>query len=108
MTQSVLLFVSSFFSIFLLGFQSQMVRDKHIKMAFVISIHLGLANLIFFKYVPGAGFWPCLFWVLGGGLGIVASIKAHDVWLKYFPNHKIKHKRLIHKERTRNGLLQHL
>lgn len=84
---SLLLFGSSFIAVLLFGFQSQIVRDKHKKMAFFTSLCIGCSQLVFFKYVPGATPIEALFWILGGSCGIVASIEVHNVWLRYFPKH---------------------
>lgn len=88
MNQSLILFSSSFISVLLLGFQSQVVRDKHKTVSFITSICIGLSQLTFFKYVPNAGIIESIFWILGGACGIVASIDMHNIWLKFFPKHR--------------------
>lgn len=92
MIQGALLFISAFIAVFLFGFQGQIVRDKHMITAFFVSLAIGATQSLFFKYVPEATFWQTVAWVVGGAFGIVASMYAHDVWLKYFPNGKVMSK----------------
>lgn len=80
---AVLLFVSSFAFVFLLGFQSQVVRDKERAMAFGVSLMIGLCELIVLKHAPSADFVDGIAFLLGGPVGIVSSIEAHDLYLKY-------------------------
>lgn len=80
---SIILFFASFISVMLMGLQSQWVRDKHAIVAFICSIFIGLSNLAFFKLVPDATITECAFWIAGGAFGIVSSIYAHNIWLKF-------------------------
>lgn len=76
-----MLFFSSFFLVLLLGFQSQIVRDKHVIAAFVTSLMIGTCQLVLFKLAPNASLHESVVFVLGGAFGIVSSIYAHNVWL---------------------------
>ena len=49
-----LLFFSSYSVVLLLGFQSQIVRDKHVFAAFITSLMIGTCQLVLFKLAPNA------------------------------------------------------
>lgn len=96
---SLLLFGSSFLIVFLLGFQSQLVKDKHALFAFFVSLGIGICQVASFKIVPNATFWESAFFILGGAFGISSSIFAYDFWLKRYKNRqKIEDKQQIVKE----------
>ena len=76
------LFGSSFSLIGLLGFQSQLVRDKAIIPAFITSTGIGFLQLMVYKAAPSANLMESFAYILGGSTGIVSSIYAHNFWLK--------------------------
>lgn len=91
-----LIFASAFAIVALLGFQSQMVRDKHRFAAFNTSLMIGTVQLFIYKTAPDSTVAEGIAYVLGGAVGIVASIYAHDYWLHahrpkpYFTKRKTK------------------
>lgn len=80
---SLLLFTSSFAIVLFLGFQSQIVRLGHKKMAFFLSLGVGTMQIFSFKLVPDANMIELIAFVLGGAIGIVSSITVHDWYIKY-------------------------
>jgi FtsH-binding integral membrane protein len=81
---SVILFLSSFIIVFLLGFQSQVSRDKHWLFAFFISIGIGICQVFAMKVVPGASIAESFFFIIGGAFGISSSIIAHTHWSRWY------------------------
>ena len=73
----LLLFGSTFLTVFALGLQQLNVNGGHRWAAFITSILIGVGNLVVLKVVPGAGWSEVLAYLLGGPLGIVASMAAH-------------------------------
>lgn len=71
------LFASSYVIVFLLGLQSQVVRDKQVFSSFVIATGIGCCELFKLKLAPEASVIDGSFFVLGGSLGIVSSIYFH-------------------------------
>lgn len=82
MLQLSLIFMSSFSIVFLLGLQSQFVRDKWKIVAFITSLMIGLCEIVILKSVPNATYLELGAFVLGGPCGIVCSILLHDQILK--------------------------
>lgn len=89
----LMLFFSSYFLVLLLGFQSQIVRDKHAITAFVTSLMIGTCQLVLFKLAPNASTLESIVFVLGGAFGITSSIYLHNFWLWI---HSRKHSRYKH------------
>ena len=77
---SFLLFVSSFFIVLFLGFQSQVVRIGHKFPAFLLSLGVGVMQIFSFKLVPNANTIELVAFVLGGAIGIVSSIELHTFY----------------------------
>ncbi len=75
------LFFSSFAVVFLLGFQSQLVKDKHAKESFVTSLMIGVVQMILYKVAPNSNHIEAASYILGGAFGIVSSIHAHNFYL---------------------------
>lgn len=74
----LLLFASSFLTVFALGFQQQNVAGRHYAAAVVTSFLIGTGQLGILKLVPNTGdplMVAC--YLFGGPLGIVASMVAH-------------------------------
>ena len=84
------LFISSFVVVFLLGFQSQIVRDKLRATAFFTSVGIGTCQLMMYKLAPSATTFESIVFILGGALGIVASIDFHMWWMKKFHTKEVK------------------
>ena len=81
-------FLSSFTIVFLLGFQSQIVRDRHAFFAFFISLGVGICQVASMKIIPTASFIESIFFILGGACGISSSIYAHGWWKDWYHNRK--------------------
>jgi hypothetical protein len=74
---SLVLFISSFVAVFLLGTQSQFVRDKLILQSFITSLGIGLCQLFMLKLAPNATVYESVAFVFGGAFGIATSIIVH-------------------------------
>ncbi|MES2959771.1 MAG: hypothetical protein V4792_16400 [Pseudomonadota bacterium] len=82
---ALLLFAATFGAVFALGLQSLNVNGGHKLLAALTSLLIGISHLVLFKVLPGptdalqiAGY------LLGGPLGILASMWAHPqlvAWL---------------------------
>jgi len=83
MIQLLLMFLASFFNVFLLGLSSQFVRDQAIAQPFTISWGITAAQFIFYRVAAhSAEPWAAyLASGLGGSVGIVCSILAYR-WLQ--------------------------
>ena len=83
MIQLLLMFLASFFNVFLLGLSSQFVRDQAIALAFTISWGITAAQFIFSRVAAhSAEPWAAyLASGLGGSVGIACSILAYR-WLQ--------------------------
>ncbi|NQZ53232.1 MAG: hypothetical protein HRT93_03150 [Piscirickettsiaceae bacterium] len=74
-----ILFISTFFNVFLLGFNSKNVHQSRYLLAFVTSWGITVAGYFFVKYaVAGDGFLFIGVSGVGGSLGIIAAIYVHD------------------------------
>lgn len=73
-----------FTQVFLLGFNSQVVRDRKAALAFCISWGIWTGQFFFVKLVANATdpIYAFLFGGLGGALGISASILFYDCIFK--------------------------
>jgi hypothetical protein len=76
------MFGSSFSLIFLLGFQSQLVRDRNAKLAFLSSAAIGALQLLVYKTGSTAGLIESIAYILGGSCGISTSIYSYSVFSK--------------------------
>jgi hypothetical protein len=72
---AVILFVSAFSLVFLLGLQSLTVNDGHERAAFLNSLLIGCANLVVLKYGVVSSGIEIAAYILGGPFGIVASMR---------------------------------
>jgi hypothetical protein len=76
--QAALLFCSTFVVVFALGLQSLNVNGGHRLLAVLTSFLIGTSNLVLFKVMPGpTNALEIAAYLLGGPLGIVASMAAH-------------------------------
>ena len=76
MTQ-IAIFLSAFVSVFALGFQSLNVNNGHYCAAFLTSFVIGIGNLSLYRFLPEATPSQTIAYLLGGPLGITASMWAH-------------------------------
>lgn len=76
MTAAALL-ASTFWLVFALGLQSQLVNRGHHLAAMLNSFAIGLGNLALFKLAPDASGIEIAGFLLGGPFGIVASMFAY-------------------------------
>ncbi len=80
--EAALIFGSTFVLVFALGFQSMNVNRGHYFAAFFTSFLIGTSNLVLFKTVPQAGFFEMSAYLSAGPFAIIASMWAHDKWMK--------------------------
>lgn len=80
---AITLFVSTFLLVFFLGLQSLNVNNGHRLAAFVTSFGIGVSNLLLFKLAPHATGMEIAAFLLGGPFGIVASMAAHPVMVRW-------------------------
>lgn len=76
------LFISTFLSVFALGFQSLNVNNGHYVAAFFTSFLIGGANLMLFKLAPNATGAEIAAYLSGGPIGIICAMRFH----KWFRN----------------------
>ncbi len=69
------LFLSTFATVFLLGFQQQNVTGKHYVLAGITSMLIAFAQYSMISGVAHGGSW--LLMGLGGALGVTASMWSH-------------------------------
>lgn len=79
---ALLIFLSTFFLVFALGFQSQNVNQGHKLAAALTSFVIGGSNIVLYKYVPDANLLEVIAYLIAGPLAIVASMVAHGKWMK--------------------------
>lgn len=72
-----LLFLSAFVSVFALGFQSLNVNGGHYLAAASTSFIIGVGHIALYRMMPDADFGQLLAYLLGGPLGITASMWVH-------------------------------
>ena len=78
MSTALLLFAATFGVVFALGLQSLNVNGGHRVMAFCTSFCIGASNLVLFKMLPAQTDWLQIgAYLIGGPLGILASMAAH-------------------------------
>ncbi len=71
------LFLSAFFTVFLLGIQQQNVHGRHYFAAIVTSFGIGAAQIFLWRLVPDANAGEIAATLAGGPCGIVAAMWAH-------------------------------
>ena len=86
-----LVFTASFFSVFLLGFNSKLLRDDHIALAAFVSWLITVAqySMTWAVFSAGLSVQEYLFWAgLGGSVGITVSQFFYR-WLdKHLPDRR--------------------
>ena len=85
----LIIFLSQFLCVFLLGIQSLMVRDSNCYGAAMGSLMIGISQFYIFSIIGGLGVEDIggLKWfafIFAGPLAIVISIKTHPLILKLF------------------------
>ena len=70
------LFGSSYALIGLLGFQSQIVKNKEVIPAFFTSAAVGSLQLLIYKTTPDASFAESVAYIFGGSTGLVRDRKS--------------------------------
>lgn len=83
MTAALLLFVSTFVSVFALGLQSLNVNQGHYWAAAATSVAISTGHIFLYKYMPDSGLLQWGGFYAGGVLGIVSSMWFHrrvKVW----------------------------
>ena len=78
MIQYIILFISAFFMVGLLGLQSKNVQHSRYLAAALTSMAISLSNFIFVKAVAIGGYDTLLTVMVGGASGIMCAIYAHD------------------------------
>lgn len=78
----ITLFFSSFLIIMILGFQSQLVKNKEVIPSFCTALMVGSLQLFLYKTTPNADTAESVCYIVGGALGLVSSIYVHNFWLK--------------------------
>ncbi len=71
------LFLSAFFTVFLLGFQQKNVHGEHYLAAIVTSFGIGAAQIFLWRLVPSADPGQIAATLAGGPVGIVAAMYLH-------------------------------
>lgn len=74
----VLTFFAAFFMVGLLGFQSKNIQHSKYIAAAMTSMGISLANFIFVKVVATGNINTLFVAMIGGALGIMTAIYAHD------------------------------
>jgi hypothetical protein len=81
MTIWILLAVSSFTSVFLMGLQTKNVMYSRYGLAFLTSLGIGGTQLVFVRFAANDSVpLVLLFGVVPAALGICCSIYVHDRW----------------------------
>lgn len=73
----LLVFASTFATVFGLGFQSQNVNQGHYLAAAVTSLFIGGSSLVLYKVLPEANVPQSIAYLAGGVTGILAAMWAH-------------------------------
>ncbi len=73
----LVLFFSTFVTVFAMGLQSLNVNGGHYKAAFINSVIIGGSNLLLYKVMPNANPADIIAYLSGGPFGIVSSMYFH-------------------------------
>lgn len=76
------LFLSAFFTVFLLVFQQQNVIHRHRGWGTLTSLAIGTAQLTLWRYVPEATIPQLAAALIGGPVGFNAALWAHPLIVK--------------------------
>lgn len=84
MTNTILLFCTTFSLVFLLGLQSQFVRDKQVLASITTSSTISVMQIFLYKAVShDTSTDEDIAYVMGGTCGLAASIYFHSFLMKY-------------------------
>ena len=74
------LFLSSFFVVFLLGFQSLNVNGGYRLLACLTSLGIAICNYVLYKLIPSKdmSIIEFIFYAAGGPMGILLSMEVHS------------------------------
>ena len=79
----LLIFVATFFTVFLLGFQSLIVNSGHVGIAMINSTLIGVAQLFLLKNIPHSGsVSEYIAYIVAGPLAVPCAIYIHKRWFK--------------------------
>ena len=87
MTHAAILFVSSFFLVMALGWQSMHVNGGHYRAAFLNSLLIGGGQMVLYKLAPNADMLEIAAYLTGGPFGIIAAMWSHQHIFKGRPKH---------------------
>ena len=73
----LIIFVSTFATVFALGFQSLNVNNGHYYAAAVTSFVIGASHLVLYKILPDGDLLTCAAFLVAGPLAITSSMWAH-------------------------------
>ena len=76
------LFLSAFFTVFLLGFQQKNVSGEHYLAAIVTSFGIGGAQIFLWRLVPDANAGQIVATLAGGPVGIVMAMWLHPLLMR--------------------------
>ena len=82
---TLIIFGSTFVLVFALGLQSLNVTSGQYKAAFLTSFLIGGSNLVILRTVPQGDVWSVAAYLLGGPIGIVASMWLHKRFMRPNP-----------------------
>jgi hypothetical protein len=80
--------VSAFVAVFLLVFQQQNVTHRQYKLAALTSALITVSQYFVIKGVATGGLIEMAFMIIGGMLGVLTSMKAHENMIKWFDRRK--------------------
>lgn len=78
------LFASTFVLVFALGAQSLNINNGHYIAAALTSFVIGAGQMILYKIAPHASWSEIFAYLLGGPVGITASMRAHPYFVRFF------------------------
>ena len=78
----IALFSAAFMTVFSLGFQQQNVVGGHYVAAFFTSFVIGASQIVLWRFIPDASVHQIVSTLMGGPLGIVASMVVHRKYMR--------------------------
>ncbi|MGD2118088.1 MAG: hypothetical protein PVG66_07005 [Chromatiales bacterium] len=82
----MILFISSYLTVFLLVFQQQNVTHRRYLWATTTSIAITVSQFVLIKSVTASNSWEILFMACGGVLGVLSSMYLHPRLMKMYQN----------------------
>ena len=80
----MILMVSAFATVFLLVFQQQNVIHRQYALAAVTSAFITITQFVVIKGVAGGDLLDMAYMIVGGMLGVLASMKCHEGMIRWF------------------------